>query len=499
MKRLITLLSAASVSLAAAGEEADNADLLRFVNGDSLHGTFVEVRQNKVLWKRDGLDPAEFAIDKLRHIALNRGQGHGAMVPDYQVELVNGDLLPGKVIQLTDDALDLETSFAGKISIPRGLIKSFGRIPSNGELVFYGPFKQQKWSILSSLVGSEEEPEKAWNYDGAAFYVSGVSFATPEELRLPDDFELSFRLSARDISVLSVAFFSDKPEFGDEELRTQISESRSSYYGDSRNGDLYGSSLVLDFSGTKAQLVEVIPAEPVEAEPGEEGEDKKADEGEDEKKPVMKPARNRRLGDSASFSTSSRSYDIKATIRASRSLGLIQLLVDGQHCGSWEIDPAEMPQGQLLKFGQRRGRLRLSEISVSEWNRMPDSARSMQAESKDIVVMSSGTDRFSGKIKSITDGKIVIASSFGDLTLDQPKVSKLVLASDGQDKPEDAGEEFPVTLKMPFGSQVSGSIKIGEKGAVFVSRFGSEWPLTTDQVQFIEFDEYDPKLDGWYE
>ena len=44
--------------------------------------------------------------------------------------------------------------------------------------------------------------------------------------------------------------------------------------------------------------------------------------------------------------------------------------------------------------------LRVSEILISQWNGMRDSAQSMQTSERDVILLTNGVDRFSGHIQT---------------------------------------------------------------------------------------------------
>ena len=77
---------------------------------------------------------------------------HGALV-----YLFNGDELSGDIIKLTDQSLEFDTWYAGKISIPRAQVQWL--VPGTGGVVFDGPKSLNGWgaAIIGVLLGDDIE------------------------------------------------------------------------------------------------------------------------------------------------------------------------------------------------------------------------------------------------------------------------------------------------------------------------------------------------------
>ncbi len=98
--RLLTSWFAGLLALAA----AEPGDLLRFSNGDQLHGTFRGIKDGSAIWIRDDVaNPVEFKTTQLRHVVLRGGHPVKALASLSHVALVNGDRVAGKIVALDDE------------------------------------------------------------------------------------------------------------------------------------------------------------------------------------------------------------------------------------------------------------------------------------------------------------------------------------------------------------------------------------------------------------
>ena len=126
-KLVIPWISSAMVLAA-----AESPDLMRFANGDQLHGTFRGIKEGaQVVWQRDDLNaPVEFKSAQLRHIVLRGGRPAKSLTSFSHLALVNGDSVPGTITDLDADTITLATLYAGTMRIPRNQVTMLAAQPS---------------------------------------------------------------------------------------------------------------------------------------------------------------------------------------------------------------------------------------------------------------------------------------------------------------------------------------------------------------------------------
>ena len=128
---------------------ADSSDLLRFSNGDQLHGDFQGFKQGpQAVWLRDDVTaPVEFKISQLRHIVLNNGKPLKSLSSLSYVALVNGDRVPGLITSVDEKTVTLATTYAGTLTIPREQVAMLAPSPLGGRLNYHGPFLEDEWKM----------------------------------------------------------------------------------------------------------------------------------------------------------------------------------------------------------------------------------------------------------------------------------------------------------------------------------------------------------------
>ncbi|MEI6178843.1 MAG: hypothetical protein WCS43_18265, partial [Verrucomicrobiota bacterium] len=96
-------------------------DLLRFANGDQLHGKFMGINDDlQAVWSREDLSaPSEFKTSQIRQIVLHGARPLKALGSLSYVRLVNGDRVPGTITGIDDETVTVDTSYAGVLRIPR--------------------------------------------------------------------------------------------------------------------------------------------------------------------------------------------------------------------------------------------------------------------------------------------------------------------------------------------------------------------------------------------
>jgi hypothetical protein len=150
-RRMLTFCCIALAHAVFAGEkkpaekfEANNADTLRFLNNDVLHGKLVAAGRDFVTWQSAGAQRAiQFRTGNIAEVQFApRPQNVMASLltaATVRVALVNGDEIPGHLVAFNSDQLELQTPFAGKISLPRKMLKFITPARVSATAIYEGP------------------------------------------------------------------------------------------------------------------------------------------------------------------------------------------------------------------------------------------------------------------------------------------------------------------------------------------------------------------------
>ncbi|RYD17855.1 MAG: hypothetical protein EOP88_24630, partial [Verrucomicrobiaceae bacterium] len=223
MIRALVIPWIAISSVFAAGEPSD---LLRFVNGDQLHGSFQGIKEGPaVVWKRDDITaPVDFKTDQVRHIVLRGGRPLKPLSSLSHVALVSGDRIPGTLTALDETSFTLDTQYAGTLKIPRNQVAMFAPSPMGGRLHYHGPFREDEWRMANAsfpdgMPPPPKEGEDAeakdqsgrWAFSGSAWYWSNKSSGTAllREEGMPDRAILRFDLAWKNRLSFAIGFHAD--------------------------------------------------------------------------------------------------------------------------------------------------------------------------------------------------------------------------------------------------------------------------------------------------
>jgi hypothetical protein len=478
---------------------AESTDLLRFDNGDQLHGTFQGFGEKQaVIWKRDKADAETIQFDSsdIRQVILNSGKPGRSLGSIAYVGTINGDRIPGVVQEIDEKRVFVQTDFAGLLEFPREQVGIIAPNPMGGRVLYHGPFDKTEWiqknfkhPIGIPMDKNEVEIEKdfpLWKFSGSAWYWKDnrVGTALTRESGMTDRSILQFDISWKNRLSLTVGFHSDfkipekaKPH------QPQEQNARTNYVGDLPY--IFGSSYVLHIYSNYVVLYR--------SGFNEEGT------------PVME-----RLQSKNSTLRLNNSGTAKCEIRCNRISGNIVLFIDGQFVSEWNEKPAT-PEGSdnvndgYIGKGDGYGfmvqmedsPLRFSDVIVAEWNGIPDSARSLESDESDIVLLNNGTDRFSGKITGMKDGKMNLTGRFGNFSFPVTEIAEVRFAKsrlkafDGE-----AATEFKVRFH-PLGS-ISGQIVTGtNKNLRLLNTAAGEINVELNSASMLEFKSTQSYLDDW--
>jgi hypothetical protein len=474
----------------------ESTDLLRFDNGDQLHGEFHGVSETaSLLWKRNKLDEQTigFATSDLRQVVLRGGKPVQSLGGLSHVGTVNGDRIPGVVQELDDKRLLLQTEFSGLLEIPRNQVGIIAPSPMGGRVLYLGPFNKEEWvqtnqKYPKGIPMEEKESDKKvpfWKFSGAAWYwpEDGLGTALTRQAGLPDRSVIQFDIAWKNRLSTAIAFHADFEVPESAKLPEHHLAQRSSMVSDLPG--IFGSSYVLHIYSNYVVLHRTGFHE--------------------DGKPFMDrlPARNSNLRLSNTGSA-------KVEIRCNRLSGEIMLFVNDEHVCKWnEISENLAEDGMDARqyagkgggygfIGQTEGSpVRISNIVVAEWNGIPDSARSLESQDSDIILLNNGTDRFSGRVAGIKDGKVSMSGRYGDFSFPITEIAELRFAK-SQLKSVDESQRNSMKVRFhPLGA-ISGQMLSGDPKSVrLLSPAAGEIHVDLNTAIMLEFKSNQSYLDDW--
>jgi len=493
-RSIINLIAISSVLYS-----AEKQDLLRFKNGDQLHGTFQGISKgSSVIWERDDVNGGvNFKTSDLRQIVLQGGRPDKALGNLSHIGTTNGDRIPGRVRELDGNRLILETEFGGVLEIPKERVGLIAPSPLGGRILYYGPFHESEWLMIDnkhpdglpvSKIENEEAEDKVgegkevprWNFSGSAWYWQNDQAGTGlvRKSGMPDRSILQFQLAWKNRLSLAIGFHSnfEQPAAGED----QDAPVNPPGHPNSLPG-VFGESYVLHLYSNYVVLYRTYFDE--------------------DGKPRLDRVRTNnsgvRLADSGTA---------KIELRCNRKSGEIVLFVDDEFVVQWseptdDLDPSGGYAGKGDGFGfvvqSESSPVRVSEVIVAEWNGMPDAARSLQIDDADIVLLANGTDRFSGKVTSISDGKLSLEGRYGNFTFPMDEVAEIRFAKDSLEKKEELASDSIKVRFYPLG-RISGQPLSGDsKRMQLLNGAAGEINLNLESAVMLEFQSTESYLDDW--
>ncbi|MGE9269942.1 MAG: hypothetical protein ACQKBU_04000 [Verrucomicrobiales bacterium] len=515
MIRLLFMLSLA-LTLCHAADEAHHDDLLRLSDGE-LSGSFGGVSpRGNILWNRDdGIDTLEFKPDKIRQIVLRTSGSIAASQETSHVTLINGDRLPAKILAMDEEGLTLDLPFGEQTVVPRTMVRSIDPNPFGGRLLYAGPFSEEGWEIISpgneeedpeSAESDEEVPkEEGWKHVGGKWYFTGGHDVIRRDMGLTSKSTIRFRYDWRSRPPISIALYADfadpveadaeaaSDEAAEEEglgaqvggrLGAAVQMNRNRLRGSSSRSELssyFGNAYVLSLRSSYAQLIRC----------GYDGE------GNAFTDQISPSSSSVRFDD-----TGSAEFEIRTDLEAET----LALYVNGSFAMQWQLkdeplhsDP-EIAPGTGLGFSMMGTDkpIRISDIIVAEWNGMPDSARSLQSDQFDVIVLTNGTDRFAGKVTKIQDNTLSICGHYAELEIPLEEIAKVEFSTPKDEATADLFRPDELTIYFQPLGMLSGQVLGGGRNEL---RFNSSviGPLDVDleSAVLLEFQPGNGFLNYW--
>lgn len=508
---LITGLATASSTLATEAPP----DLLRFVNGDQLHGTFVGMDTGPVLlWKRQDIaEPVRFELKNLRHAVLRGGSPKQALETLSQVELTNGDRIPGTISSLDESTLRIDTPYAGSLEIPRRHVTMMAPNPLGGRAYYHGPFSPAGWEMINAKHpqgtpipeadpfadkdppsenaaatpsdGEQTAPQPGrWTLSGAAWYWKHDQAGTALVRRncLPDLSVLRFELAWKNQLNFAIAINADFSGLAKADDKEAAEEQRFFPNDSGSLANMFGNSYILQIHSNYMLIYR--------SKVGKDGE--KAVER------IQMSNSRLRLGENASATFE---------FRSNRQTGAVTLFADGEYVTQWSPKDIDNPaQDQTSSLGNGIGfisqlnecAVRISDIVITEWNGMPDSARSMQVDDQDIVLMTNGLDRIAGNALRIDDKRqLVFKSKHGELNIPMESIAELRFARTRLATYESSADPSLGVRLSPVG-KLTGSPMAADRDSILIKHpLAGDLRIATDSAIMLEIDSTRNPIDSW--
>lgn len=197
MKRFLSPAVLAALSLAAPAEELKST--VRFSNKDLLSGSLESLTPEGLVWDSSILEkPTPFFLKNVVDLTLNPEEPEIKAGHEAAVTLTKGDLLRGQLVSVTDEGIELDTWYAGRLKISRPVIADI-KISERPDLVYRGPTGLDGWK---QSVG-----KPAWTYQNSGFRSVGAG-SIARNVNLPDECGIAFDVAWRGAFGLELAFFS---------------------------------------------------------------------------------------------------------------------------------------------------------------------------------------------------------------------------------------------------------------------------------------------------
>ena len=192
-------------------------------------------------------------------------------------------------------------------------------------------------------------------------------------------------------------------------------------------------------------------------------------------------------------------------LRCNRQSGEISLFLNDEFVSQWS-EGGDKPghesyagKGSGIGFmvQSMNSPVRISDIAMAEWNGMPDSARSLQVDDQDIVLLANGTDRFSGKVTAFRDGVIELEGRYGAFRFPLDDLAEIRFARNHLAKPLEASAGNLLIHLSPLG-RITGKPVTGTASHVrLLTPSAGEWNVDLTSAVILDFNPSNSFLDDW--
>ncbi len=354
----------------ATGTDAEqNPHMLRFFNGDVLHGRLLAATMNTGLrWGRtDARGVIEFTPGDVATVKLTELPTVGRPHQQTRVMLTNDDVVRGTIVSLDSESLVLDTWYAGSMTIRRAMVRSLQPSVAVATSVYEGPTAPDEWRV--------GEGERGWAFRNGALYANS-SGAVGRDVKLPDRARIEFDVAWRNQPYFQVAVYTDNLEA------------------------LYGNCYVVQISGNSVYL--------------------------------QRSVRNnfQHMGGGVNIENWRRRVKAHITLLVDKPKKTFALLVDDELVKQW-TDPNEFAgRGTgMVFYSQGQGVMRFNNIVVTEWSGEWGNSEPAPVPAEDAIRFINN-DKVSGQLKTIAKTQVTFVTPFATLDVPLERVAEIQFAGD---------------------------------------------------------------------
>jgi len=393
--------------------------VIEFLNGDVLQGTFVEFNsKGGIMWRHPAAkSDIEFASDSVSRVLLYpRVSAKVSDKRNCRVTLRTGEELLGELIELDEGYLLLGAWFSrSSLRIPRDKILSIAPGGQAGNTIYAGPKNLDGWVGRNLKVNVNQNNQirrgglglvpnnkgfarpvggrAGWQFNKESFTSTMSGSQIGRKVEYADKTNIEFDLSWRGSFNIAIHLYSDKME----------------QYGS--NGYIVG------LSNYNCYLIRST-----------------ARQGHNNIGNVNLPQelRNKTKG--------------RISIRVDKKNNSVTLLMNDRIIRQWRDSAGFVGKGDVLMFlSQGQAMVKLSKINITEWDgKMPAPGGSEREVDEDLL---RGSDSdISGKVVGIENGEVKFKASFAELNMPLEKVTLIRFAGKEKEKAKLGVGDVKVTL-----------------------------------------------------
>jgi hypothetical protein len=377
-------------------------DELFFLNGDQLKGRLKSITPDKTLiWRHEfAQNPIHFSMEQLDHSKLARRYAPSPY--PSRVFLTNGDVFRGKILVLDEEQLQIDTRYAGKMTIKRPMLKAIQPNADVSNVVYEGPKDISNWTLNA-------HNQDTWKFKDGAF-ISGNSYTTiGKDVDLPDKASISFDYAWQSYPRLYLYFYTDQLQ--------------------NTNGNCYN----LRLENNYIYMQRVSPR-----------------------------SGTTNLGNNTNHQLLQNKKKARITLLVNKPKKEISLLINDSLAKTWQDNQEFAGKGEGLVFYSYQGaRAKISNIVVREWDGELSEAPRKGREGKDMVSLTN-KDKTSGSCNRIENGEIILGTEYGKLQIPLDRVYKLFMATKDQHRAR--REQGDIEAVFSTGGQITFALDKLENG-----------------------------------